>query len=491
MLLSRDRVDLFRAIRKLDIRSTSDAPGRDENKWAPTVELIRRITNLREVVLDCRESVPLCLLDTLHQYHASCRLDVLNWTRLSHDIKVGDIHEEALARSPCLRSLHAAFVTGGLFNYTESAFRRILALAPNIESAAMESEFFYGVYPVTDEELEEERRESAKFEVVCTTKKSLKEIRWSFVDQQTLLGWKESIDLSVLGSLDIGILCYDALLYLRDHSIFSALGHLSFTSPSHANSAISNTTSLQEISGIVMGFVCSLPSLQSLSVTNYATTIDLPTVLLHHGTTIRSLSLHQTEGGEERWAFSVTPAQIESLGTKAPNLESLEMDINRTPDGQDESEIYSALSRIPSLARVVLHYDLGFYLVETLPNNQELAQQTYPAADSEFGKKIWRAVQPPPSDQANSSGGCRLQNLILYMGEPNRESRGPEHREWVYYERTAKQKVTVSRSERDDSRDVVSVVVEGSGSPLGSYKTFRMELLEAMNAPLPSDEDDL
>ncbi|KAL0565351.1 hypothetical protein V5O48_016670 [Marasmius crinis-equi] len=113
-----------------------------EKKWSLFVEFQSRVVNLREVVFDCHEQVPLVLLNILEEKHPDSRLHVKRWTRISCDVRVGDPHEEKLARSPCLQSIEARFKTGGpRMDLNLAALTRILALSPNLEeiSTAVEN----------------------------------------------------------------------------------------------------------------------------------------------------------------------------------------------------------------------------------------------------------------------------------------------------------------------------------------------------------------
>ncbi|KAJ8087515.1 hypothetical protein PM082_006346 [Marasmius tenuissimus] len=141
--LERDPNDLiFRATRSLTIcsarRRRRGPPQTMEGpNWTPLVQFIKHLTRLETLIFDCAESVPIALLAVLEEFHPASHLHVRNWVRKSLDVRVGDPEEEALARSPCLRSIGGIFsgISGGL-PINDPAFHRIVTLAPNITSVS-------------------------------------------------------------------------------------------------------------------------------------------------------------------------------------------------------------------------------------------------------------------------------------------------------------------------------------------------------------------
>ncbi|KAK1231456.1 hypothetical protein PQX77_005436 [Marasmius sp. AFHP31] len=415
-----------------------------QNRWGPFVELLARVVNLQELVFDCTERVPLVLLETLHRRHPSCRLHVKNWTRIRSDVKVGDAHEEALARSPCLRSIEATFGTGGPhLDLNVASFERVLALAPNLEAAGYEKLPPGGctMYALTLEQREEQAQESKRFRVSSPQRKDgLTKIKWTGLDIGTIRQWESFINLHNVETLDLGCV-YDVgwMDYALENGIFSGLKHLSFKVDVDR---LRSEEYDQRYKSSFWNFLSSCPLLESLRIVNFHGYIDLLTVLFRHGRHLRSLSLHQVETTQ-----GPRPAQIRGdmdlIRSLTPHLEHLEIDLNRTVE--NEAKIYATIFSFPNLRSLILHYDLGIYHNNfwqdhrnTAAADQEWYNRIYTKVDEEFARDVWQAVR-----------GTRLEELTLFIGEQNRRTFGYPAR-WVLREQRDRHWIRVNRNERDD-----------------------------------------
>ncbi|KAL0571077.1 hypothetical protein V5O48_010885 [Marasmius crinis-equi] len=430
-------------------------------KWGSFIEFISRVANLREVVFDCPERVPIILLKALEENHPACRLHVKNWTRLRSDVKVGDPYEEALARSPCLRSIDACFLTGGLgmdLNY--AAFERILAISPNLEAIGYTTRAVGGceVYVVDFAQRAEAEREAEKFTVLHPVRKSgLKKIRWSGLNYSTLQRWDSFIDLGKVEALDLGRIGDTGwMAYVREHGTFTGLKHLSFDIRFHPSA---RSGSPVEFKFALDGFLSSCPTLKSLSIVNYHGYIDLSSILLRHGHSLRSLALHEVEDTAGPRPVLIQE-ELSLIRDKALHLERLELDINRAPDPtSNESATYEFLSSIPNLRHLTIHYDLGVRhkgfmgfnrhsrSYESDKREAEQFRKIYTEIDEHFAREVWRAVR------ANV-----LEELVIYDGEPDRALGIGYPARWVRREREQRQRFHVGRNERDDLRNEVSAV---------------------------------
>ncbi|KAL0571074.1 hypothetical protein V5O48_010882 [Marasmius crinis-equi] len=431
-------------------------------KWGSFVEFLARIINPREVVFDCPERVPVILLKVLEEKHLSCRLHVKNWTRLSSDVKVGDPYEEALARSPCLTSLEARFLTGGPrmdFNY--SAFKRILALAPNLEAMSYITRSAGGCvrYGLGPEEEAEADREAEKFAVANPERKrGMKMIRYSSLYSSMIQSWESFFDPRNVESLHLDALhATEWMDYARGKGMFGRLKHLSFSIAHYPY--YRGSQSSDEFKSGLADFLDFCSALESLSIVNYHDYIDLPALLDRHGQILRSLGLHQVESTEDTRPV-LTGGDLELICSKAPRLESLELDVNRTLDpSRNEAEIYRVISTFPNLRHLTIHYDLGIqhsaFIMITLrlfysdssQREENLFRKIYTEIDEDFARDIWRAVR-----------GKELEKLALFDGEPDRETGFGLPAHWVLREQEVRQRLYVRRNERDDLRDDLSAV---------------------------------
>ncbi|KAK1223980.1 hypothetical protein PQX77_013141 [Marasmius sp. AFHP31] len=456
--LDRDPDDLvFRAIRNLTISSTKPNDSQRGGQlagginWTPPIEFIRRLKRLETVTFDCSESVPLELLATLEEHHPSSHLHVRNWTRESRDVRVGDPHEEALARSTCLRSIDGDLEESEYkpINTNEAAFRRIVALAPNIESASFKShmsqDWSHGKR-LTDEDREEQDSERAKLEVAGNwRRKTLKKLGWNEIRPASIKQLEKNFNLEALDTLDAGLFHRIGVRYALEHDTFQRIRHLSFQIPSW-ESSVRNDGQLN-----IMDFICSLSDLQSLSVIDYIEHIDLPTLFQYHGSSLRSLSLHEIEDPEHN-RRALAPAEITHIQFDAPNLEVLTMDMNRN---RDPTDVYAALSMFKRLRHLTLQYDLG--LVRRYGPYSRPDDDIYKVVDASFAEAAWEYI----TRGGRGGGACynrTLDKLTVNIGEQQRQLNVAEDPpDWVHHERRARRKFDVMRSQRDDEPDGVSV----------------------------------
>ncbi|KAK1230800.1 hypothetical protein PQX77_006100 [Marasmius sp. AFHP31] len=449
---------IFNSVRKVIVKST-DPRSDDDNyvstsaegsEWATMIAFVSRITHLEEIIFDCTQPVPITLLTVLHERHPTSQLHVRNWTRRAPDVKVGDPHEEALARSICLRGIEAFFTTGGddTMELNEPALKRIIGLAPNIESASLRTRSEGGcvMYGRSIEEVEEESREAAKFDVAGAPPKVIRKLEWDYMSAYSIPHLERTVDLSRLETLNAGEIDHTGCLHALQHSTFRGLRHLSFTLP---RSDPEEGSLARERSPTVTAFITSLSPLLSLSIINYAGCVDITTILLHHGATLRSLSLHEVENTTNQRSV-LEPRQIDDLGTKAPNLEFLAIDINRTADQANEAATYASVSAFPNLTQAALHYDLGLH-----------HEAKYHAeVDRSFAEQVWWSLNGEKHRR-------QLEELTLFIGEQDRDIGFGYPDDWVFYENDARRKFRVTRNERDDQRDEVCVTMEGGRSGSG------------------------
>ncbi|KAK1225809.1 hypothetical protein PQX77_011220 [Marasmius sp. AFHP31] len=426
-------------------------------RWGSFIEFLSRVDNLQKLVFDCAERVPAIILTLLEEQHPSCSLHVKNWTRLRSDAKVGDTYEEALARSPFLRSIEACFIHGGpQMDFNSAAFNRILALSPNLEEFSLTSRAAGGctIYAFTMEAMAEIKKERARFTVAKPLRKrSVKRIKWGTPSSSLLQNWEQFIDLRSIETLELGgISDAETMEYATNNEIFSGLKHLSFKVARLVPN--NDHQSHEQFKSGLMNFLCSLYQLESLSIVNYHGLIDLPLILRHRGELLRTLSLHQVESPRGSRP-TLTLSEMELIRSDAPHLEHLEVDLNRTIDPEaNEHQHYRIISSLHNLRRLVLHYDLGIHSKhfgmshDRHASDSEYYHKVYAKPDKDFAVGVWRAV----------AGGNRLEKMTLYIGEPDREKSFGYPATWVLEEQRHRQQIDVSRNERDDLKDNVAAL---------------------------------
>ncbi|KAJ8092094.1 hypothetical protein PM082_021626 [Marasmius tenuissimus] len=458
------------------------------DKWGCFIQFLSRIINLQQVIFDCAERVPIILLEVLEANHPFCRLHVRNWTHLRADVRVGDPYEEALARSPCLRSLQAHFFYRGPgMDFSYVAFQRILALAPNLEDIAYSSRSAGGciLYTIDEEQNAKAKKERERFHVAQPVRKThIERINWDSLHLALLQHWESFMVLQKVKRLELGgIDDMEWMEHAMDHGTFSGLKHLSFKVNHYPRG-----TSQVKLKSTLERFVSSQPPLESLSFIQYHGYIDLFLIFLHHGASLRSLSLHQIESTQgTRPLLSLDNLNL--IRSEIPHLEHLELDLNRTRNPQEnEMQTYAILSSFPSLRTIiVIYYDLGIHneyfsypsafcmamrdpeQVDALLKDPEHwqprvppefmeYQETYTTLDEHFVRKVWQAVY-----------NRRLEELVLYVGEPNREMGMGYPALWATREQELRKRVRARRNERDDLREDVSALEISEG--LEDYKS--------------------
>ncbi|KAG7093179.1 hypothetical protein E1B28_006868 [Marasmius oreades] len=474
---------VFQSVRKIVLRSnkaiwakeagatanTPYIPSEEDvyEKWSSLVELLSRISLLKELVFDCRERVPLILLETLEIYHPSARLHVENWTRLSLDTKFGDPYEEALARSPCLRSIDVHFITGGpQMNLGEPAFQRILALSPNLESFTYRNTYAGRscVLYCFGSELEQA---ASRFlvDLENSVRKDIKTIRWedsSDLSTSMIERWGKFMNFRTIQTLDLGLVRHPEVLeYIATQKIFEGVRHLSFklTPNSSSKSVVDREIRLRDAT---IGFLSSSTRLESLSIVNYSGRIDIVSLLALHGESLRFLSLHDVLVDDTSPPRPVFPIEdLHLIRTSAPQLETLKIDINFTPEGKYESEAYKILGSFLHLRTLNIYY-------------------TFKSVSKDFGGRLyWKIVGAPAS---------KLEEINLYLGPQEHEKDRPRRRGYYptsyplveirnnhesYGHDGDGNKVRevpivfqMERCERDDMRNYVSITILGHQLPI-------------------------
>jgi hypothetical protein len=121
---------------ELFVRDLPDGSAEEVTEaWTPLASLIQKCKHLTDLVWVCRNQLPPCLLEAIHQHHPACRLHLRSFRLRSLRDPVTDPHELDLIRSPCLHSISVKTVgidSDGNLDYNRSAIFQVVALAPNL-----------------------------------------------------------------------------------------------------------------------------------------------------------------------------------------------------------------------------------------------------------------------------------------------------------------------------------------------------------------------
>ncbi|KAH8831558.1 hypothetical protein DL96DRAFT_1677975 [Flagelloscypha sp. PMI_526] len=442
-ILSSDENIIFRSTRTLIIRTTnfkftwiSSYDGNLEHKWGSLANLIPRFTNLCKVIFDCCDPMPLFLLRALEMHHPSSCLHIINWSRPARDTKAGEPGEEALAKTPLLRTITAKIGFAPGSDFYRAALQRIAALSPNLETlelALPDSHMKLPAIPFPPPP----SKELLRFQVQNPVKKTLKRLQWDYMELNQLKALASWLHLPGLTSLHVYM--FDSsktLAYAIENHIFDGLKRVAMALPR----AVVN-----EDGDIMSHFVASLNCLEAISLDSCPNLRPLlDAISFHHGHSLRLLRVHNAEmsrGTRPTLSFD----QLKTYRTQLEHIEALSIDINRSESGQRELEIYSVLSTFPHLQILTIQYDLG---VMHVPG---YGADFYDVVDEMFARYVWMFVAQP-----------RLQELRLILGEPGRGRQNQiffESDAWVEQEKKVIQQIVVHQVE-----GALRIVKEGARS---------------------------
>ncbi|KAJ3861042.1 hypothetical protein EV359DRAFT_47975 [Lentinula novae-zelandiae] len=439
----------------------------DTRKWTSLVQVLSRLSHLASFTFAYSEQMPIVLLDALHHHHRSSRLHIRNWTRISPDTPFGDPAEDALANSPCLRSLHGHFITGTgpVADFRFSAFDRIAKLSPNLEAISRTSRSAGGcvMYVRPMDQMYAQNLESKKFEVDAPIRKCIKSLQMDHIHGKALK------ELSSYTQLDQLI----SLTNIRPSLDFLCLAG---TDPAYHLPALKQldvrlltmSRGFDQIEEMVDAFCIFLASsgpLESLSIvlkTSQSWEPILSVILVHHARSIRTLSLHQVESSKgDSMRSCLTLDQLADIRGSCPQLTNLALDIDRTLEGKSECAYYTVLRQFTNLCELTIHMDLGiaffaFPSKEQQEGDRRTKLASYPEADENFAMEVWKEV----SKRAGTEF-AGLRELVLCLGEQHRQIGNGYPAPWVIDEQSRRQWVRVRRSERDDRPREVDINIRG------------------------------
>ncbi|THV04318.1 hypothetical protein K435DRAFT_835430 [Dendrothele bispora CBS 962.96] len=408
-------------------RSTST--NGDELRYSSLITLLSQLRGLVQFTFALREPMPVGLLDCLDSFHPAVELHIRNWTRKSISTPFGDPAELALANSPLLRTIQASVLSGnGEIDLQRAAFMRIVTVAPNLESYNWSSHSGGGcvIRMMSSQQYEEQARLEKEFDVDRPVKKVLKAIHInhevSSVENQA--GIVDLGKLERLGGVHISRNVDERL-----KGVFSSLRALDLKVRTWRTDSELDPKSFQ-------GFLCSLPSLEELSISGGLKYIDLKPLLSYHGPTLRTLHLHESETTNlENPRRTLSLDDLCLIRDSCPHLYDLGIDVSYIRTDPKESEIYAVLSTFGNIYSLTLNYDLGIGLYSTRSRRGKddqydtIRHQINALIDKQNTttklEAIWAEVVGP-----------KLQEILVQVGKQDREMGKGYPASWVRYERS-------------------------------------------------------
>ncbi|KAI9934107.1 hypothetical protein AWENTII_000473 [Aspergillus wentii] len=343
--------------------------------WSPLVSLIEKLQYLVELNYSCVNRFPPCLLEALHQFHPSCRLNLDRFRFLSLNSPETDPYELELIRSPCLHSLtvpHVRRDSDSIEDYNEEATWETAKIAPNLKQIRLQRCIArtpvggfrggrFGIKPapwkgfIPPPAPEEIRRGN----LTCLALSSP-----MAMSEKQLNQWSRSTDFSKIRSLCMGAPRKPSDLILASNMEFLSLEKL----------AIDLQVSCRDENYQVATkmFFDSLPPLKTLRLRGMMNMTLIQHILEKHGPSLQELYLHQHSVLMGIGAgVPITGAEISHIASYCPRVEELDLYLKRTKSDRNETGCYRAIGKFPSLRKVSLKLDcsMPFY---NLPRVDEM-----------------------------------------------------------------------------------------------------------------------
>lgn len=350
----------------------SETENRDafEEAWVPLVRLVSKLQYLVELNYACVNQFPSGLLEALHRYHTSCRLN-LNWFRF-HSLNNAetDPRELELIRSPCLHGLttrHVVRDSDGIDDYNEDAIMETVGIAPNLREvrlyfclahetgANVRRRFtpkerpwkgFIPPFPSEDPPRKGNLTSLSLSRIICLTENRL--------DQWSLL-----TDLSKLQSLSMGRINWPSpLIRATEMGAFKSLEKL----------AIRLEMSLEagQSQPVIEMFFESLRPLKTLRLHGMMDMKLVQTILERHGPSMQELLIHPRWGGirYDIKPMALSSTDISTLAKCCPLVRELSLIINRSMSDRHEVACYRALGEFQLLEKLSLELDCSVSRME-------------------------------------------------------------------------------------------------------------------------------
>jgi hypothetical protein len=369
--------------------------------WQPLAQFISQLSALTDLVWACGSRMPGYILSAVHAI--GCRLHV-HCFRLPSLVQHRDRpqpidrDEYALATSPSLSSIAVSvygFDGNGLVEYTEEAVMRMVGgIVPRLAHVRMNYNIvgdslssreafrlgkpaWSGFFPGT--------AEPDKLPVLGSLR-SL--VLTCSINQTKLDNWSRSTDFAKLRRLTIpwdpqSCIALAEMAMRGDFESLHTLGLLGIVAETHQ---------VQEALNRLLG---NLNPLQQLDFGGSISEETFNIVLRRHGGTLRKLSVYLYRDEESQFPLVVfSEAVVQRLAEQCPNLEQVELPIDRTRGDDRETGTYRALSRVPRLKRAFLklRFSVG-------PDNQR-------------GEEV-REGEPPICTEGGGGGGETIHFVYL------------------------------------------------------------------------------
>lgn len=373
-----------------ELRNTETQNSNALEVWVPLATLIAKLQHLVELNYACVNQFSSSLLEALHRYHPSCRLN-LNTFRFHSLINPEmDPHELELIRSPCLHGLTTRYVVrdaDGYDDYNLEAVMETATIAPNLKELKvqfcfpLETRANHGrrFFPLPSSwkgftpppfPAEKPRRRG---NLTCISL-----LRSTGKFGKTLPEWSRVTDISKLRSLGIGYFYRPSrLTEVTEMGAFKSLEKLAI--------GFDMPLETEDVRQAIENFFKSLSPLKTLRLQGLMDTALVQTILEKHGPFLQELLLRPRPVGfrYDIESMILDPTNIFTFAKSCPLVRELHLVIKRSKGDSHETACYRALGEFPSLEKLALELDCSMPFPR--PSSVEMMDQPL----DEFDKQVY------------------------------------------------------------------------------------------------------
>jgi hypothetical protein len=322
--------------------------------YASLARFIAAVSNLRELNWVRALRFPQEVLDALHKYHPSGKLNLLYYYLQAWKYQGLSDKDMAVVTSPCLHSIRCYYYrNAGNDEVIESAILRSLSLAPNLKKVDL----------VLVPEIDFVDQRIYRFEPTDGASDTIARLETLSFSLNTAMSvqrfnqWRQKTDIGHLRTLSIGRIDEPALArtICAVAPSFQRLERLELNLRVTPRRSVEYWRSVEEM-------MKSLPPLKGLWLVGNRNASFISKVLSRHGATLESLGLDsrniQHDVQTQRQTRPYYNAQeIARFANKCPVLRELHLIVHRVQGLAPEVNVYKAIGRFPSLVHLCVKLD--------------------------------------------------------------------------------------------------------------------------------------
>lgn len=383
-----------------------------DKHWTPVAHFVAQLRALRDLVFDCTNQFPPCLLDVLHQILPNCRLhlhtfglrNLYSYKGWSRSL---DQHEYALATSPslhCITLLYDGRDPERLVDYHDLAVARMSqGLAPNLRHVRV---VVNSISLITYNRRAEWRPKRDIFPDDTPNpgvRGELHSMKFSGVLFGELRAWNERIVFSSLQELILDTFIDPFSLREASTYNFTSLRTLSLRLESD------NWDENDLLDGATSVFLRNLPPLTALKLVDSFGPQTFKAIIERHTSLQRIWLSPQRKSHLNGPDFTLDLDKIQELTSHCSGLRKVCLLIPRILDHSVDMAIYQSLGCLPQLKDLCLyldclcHFDFGLYFSSEGTGRQNLAKirNTFldAALNDDIARDIFREVYQSQSKQ--------------------------------------------------------------------------------------------